>query len=106
MAQRGSGGTYYRIQSPDYLIEFDNTQNNANHVHSVVRDFKGDFGHDLLLTRDHNGTGFWARGLGELGTYLTDLAETLGESADLTDGALCSDPTGGDRVFTAGVLYA
>jgi hypothetical protein len=46
--QRASGGSYYRLQTPDYLIEYDNTQNNANHVHSVFRDFKGDFGHDLL----------------------------------------------------------
>jgi hypothetical protein len=36
--------TYYRIQGPTFLIEFDNSQNNANHVHSVFRDFKGDFG--------------------------------------------------------------
>lgn len=40
--------TYYRIQTPDYLIEFDNSQGNGNHVHTVVRDFKGDFAHDLL----------------------------------------------------------
>ena len=39
---------YYRIQSPICLIEFDNTQNQANHIHTVVRSFKGDFGHDLL----------------------------------------------------------
>jgi len=39
---------YYRIQGPSFLIEFDNTQNNANHVHSVWRDFDGDFGRDLL----------------------------------------------------------
>jgi hypothetical protein len=39
---------YYRIQGPDFLIEFDNTQNNANHVHSVWRDLNGDFGEDLL----------------------------------------------------------
>lgn len=45
---RGAGATYYRIQSPDYLIEFDNTQNNWNHIHTTVRAFKGDFGHDLL----------------------------------------------------------
>lgn len=45
--QRG-GPHYYRIQSPTFLIEFDNTQNNANHVHSVWRDFDGDFGRDLL----------------------------------------------------------
>ena len=40
--------TYYRVQGPTFLIEFDNAQNNANHVHSTYRDFKGDFGHDLL----------------------------------------------------------
>jgi hypothetical protein len=45
--QRG-GPHYYRIQSPTFLIEFDNTQNNANHIHSVWRDFNGDFGLDLL----------------------------------------------------------
>ena len=39
---------YYRIQSPTFLIEYDNTQNNANHIHSVWRDFNGDFGLDLL----------------------------------------------------------
>ncbi len=43
-----SGATYYRIQGPTFLIEFDNSQNNANHVHSTFREFKGDFGHDLL----------------------------------------------------------
>ena len=51
-----SQGRYYRIQGPTFLIEFDNFQNNFNHVHTVVRDFKGDFGHDLLaehLARDH-----------------------------------------------------
>jgi len=40
--------TYYRIQGPTFLIEFDNSQGNGNHVHSTLRDFKGDFGHDLL----------------------------------------------------------
>jgi hypothetical protein len=39
---------YYRIQGPTFLIEYDNTQNNANHVHSVWRDFENDFGDDLL----------------------------------------------------------
>ncbi len=39
---------YYRIQGPTLLIEYDNTQNDANHVHSVWRDFSGDFGRDLL----------------------------------------------------------
>jgi len=41
-------GHYYRIQGPTFLIEYDNTQNNANHIHSVWRDFNGDFGVDLL----------------------------------------------------------
>ena len=39
---------YYRIQTPVFLIEYDDTQNNANHIHSVWRDFAGDFGEDLL----------------------------------------------------------
>jgi hypothetical protein len=42
---------YYRVQGPTFLIEFDNTQNDGNHVHSIWRDFTGDFGRDLL--RDH-----------------------------------------------------
>ncbi|HEX2139046.1 MAG TPA: DUF3500 domain-containing protein [Woeseiaceae bacterium] len=39
---------YYRIQGPTFIIEYDNTQNGANHIHSVWRDFDGDFGVDLL----------------------------------------------------------
>ena len=39
---------YYRVQGPGFLIEYDNTQNDANHVHLVWRDFAGDFGRDLL----------------------------------------------------------
>jgi hypothetical protein len=42
---------YYRVQGPTFLIEFDNTPNQANHIHSVWRDFDGDFGRDLL--REH-----------------------------------------------------
>ena len=42
---------YYRVQGPTFLIEYDNTQNDGNHIHSVWRDFNGDFGQDLL--RDH-----------------------------------------------------
>src|SRR5438270_8267217 len=45
--ERG-GPHYYRVQSPTFLIEYDNTQNDANHIHSVWRDYKGDFGMDLL----------------------------------------------------------
>jgi hypothetical protein len=52
-----AGGTekgnkhYYRIQGPTFLVEYDNTQNDGNHIHSVWRDFNGDFGRDLL--REH-----------------------------------------------------
>lgn len=42
-------GHYYRIQGPMLLIEYDNTQNGANHVHSVVRDLTNDFAEDILL---------------------------------------------------------
>jgi hypothetical protein len=42
---------YYRVQGPTFLIEYDNSQNDGNHIHSVWRDFAGDFGRDLL--REH-----------------------------------------------------
>jgi Protein of unknown function (DUF3500) len=42
---------YYRIQGPTFLVEYDNVQNDGNHIHSVWRDFNGDFGADLL--REH-----------------------------------------------------
>lgn len=48
-------GSYYRVQGPTIVIEYDNTQNNANHVHSVVRDLKNDFGGDLLLNHYKKG---------------------------------------------------
>src|SRR5205814_627354 len=41
-------GHYYRVQGPTFLMEYDNTQNNANHIHAVWRDFEHDFGEDLL----------------------------------------------------------
>lgn len=50
---------YYRIQGAAFLIEYDNTQNGGNHIHSVWRDFKGDFGRDLLAEhykQDHSGS--------------------------------------------------
>jgi len=40
-------GHYYRIQGATFLVEYDDTQNGANHVHAVWRDFDGDFGEDL-----------------------------------------------------------
>ncbi|MAN25390.1 MAG: hypothetical protein CME10_14075 [Gemmatimonadetes bacterium] len=47
---------YYRIQSQQYLAEYDNTQNDANHIHAVWRDAKNDFGEDALrkhVMKDH-----------------------------------------------------
>ncbi|HNV28737.1 MAG TPA: DUF3500 domain-containing protein, partial [Cyclobacteriaceae bacterium] len=44
-------GHYYRIQGPMLLIEYDNTQGNANHVHTMVRDLNDDFAEDIL--REH-----------------------------------------------------
>jgi hypothetical protein len=41
-------GHYYRIQGPRFLVEYDNTQNEANHIHSVWRDPDNDFGARLL----------------------------------------------------------
>lgn len=43
---------YYRIQGPKFLIEYDASQNDGNHIHTVWRDYDGDFGRDLL--RDHH----------------------------------------------------
>ena len=42
------GPHYYRLQGPRLLIEYDNTQHQANHAHSVWRDPEADFGHDIL----------------------------------------------------------
>jgi hypothetical protein len=39
---------YYRIHGPTVLVELDNRQTNANHVHTVWRDLRHDFGGDLL----------------------------------------------------------
>lgn len=44
---------YYRIQGPTFLMEGANTQNNANHMHAVWRDFGNDFGRDLLQEHYH-----------------------------------------------------
>ena len=42
------GPHYYRVQGANFAIEYDNTQNNNNHVHAVWRDYDGDFGRDIL----------------------------------------------------------
>ncbi len=56
--ERGQGH-YYRVQGPSFVVEYDNVQNGNNHIHSVWRDFQGDFGRDLLAehyrTSDHHG---------------------------------------------------
>jgi hypothetical protein len=44
-------GHYFRVHGPVTLIEHDNTQNDANHIHSVWRDLAADFGRDALA--DH-----------------------------------------------------
>lgn len=43
---------YYRIHGPGFVIEYDNIQNDANHIHTTWRDFARDFGRDLL--REHH----------------------------------------------------
>ena len=51
------GPHYYRIQSPSFVIEYDNTQNNANHIHTSWRSFTHDFGQDPLRSHyehDHD----------------------------------------------------
>ena len=54
------GPHYYRVQAPGFLIEYDNTQNQANHIHTVWRDFDGDWGADLL--KEHYATSPAAHG--------------------------------------------
>jgi hypothetical protein len=44
-------GHYYAVRSPTFVIEYDNTQNGANHIHAVWRDLDNDWGQDLLA--DH-----------------------------------------------------
>jgi Protein of unknown function (DUF3500) len=53
--QPGEPG-YYRVQGPNFLIEFDNTAPAADHVHAILREFDGDYGRDLLAehyAREH-----------------------------------------------------
>ena len=47
-------GHYYRVQGSTFLIEYDNTQNDANHIHCVWREFNGDWGADLLAEHYRN----------------------------------------------------
>lgn len=53
--ERGPGKAhYYRIHGPSILLEYDNIQNNANHIHAVWRDLRNDFGEDLLKQHHQN----------------------------------------------------
>ena len=45
---------YYRVQGATFLIEFDETQNDGNHIHSSWRDFNGDFGKNLIAEHYRN----------------------------------------------------
>ncbi len=57
---RHLAGNYYRVQSPSFLIEYANTQNQSNHSHAVWRNFEGDFGYDVLAAHfrgDSHGDG-------------------------------------------------
>lgn len=47
-AHRPGSPHYYRIHGPTVLVEYDNSQSNANHIHTVWRDLENDFGGDLL----------------------------------------------------------
>jgi hypothetical protein len=46
---------YYRLHGPTVLIEYDNSQNNANHIHSVWHDPRNGFGADLLRAHYRSG---------------------------------------------------
>lgn len=57
---------------------------NSRHTRQLTHD-SASFGHEFYLTREHHGAGFWDRGLGDLGDYLTDIAHTYGEAEQLYD---------------------
>ena len=46
--QEPGRGHYYAVRGPSFVIEYDNTQNGANHIHAVWRDLENDWGEDLL----------------------------------------------------------
>ena len=52
---RPGDGHYYRIQGADLLVEYDNTQDGANHAHTVLRRPDGDFGGDILAAHRASG---------------------------------------------------
>jgi hypothetical protein len=80
---RGEPG-YYRVQGPTFLIEFDNTAREADHVHTILREFDGDFGRDLLA--DHYERAHAPALAGRRGAKPR---AALGSAAE---GAQCGDP--------------
>lgn len=53
-------GHYYAVRGPTFVIEYDNTQNGANHIHAVWRDLTNDWGEDALAAhyrQDHAAAG-------------------------------------------------
>jgi hypothetical protein len=50
-------GHYYAVRGPGFLVEYDNTQNGANHIHAVWRDLANDWGEDLLASHYATGHG-------------------------------------------------
>lgn len=50
-SMHAGAGHYYRLHGPSLVVEYDNVQNNANHIHSVWRNLRRDWGKDLL--RNH-----------------------------------------------------
>ena len=60
LGPRAGDPLYYRVQGPSFLIEFDDTPAEANHIHVVWRELNGDFGRDVLAEHyqknDHAGS--------------------------------------------------
>ncbi len=50
-------GHYYAVEGPTFVIEYDKTQDGANHIHSVWRDVTGDWGEDVLARHYHEAHG-------------------------------------------------
>ena len=57
-SEKHGSAHYYRIHGPSFLVEYDNTQNSSNHIHTVWRDPRNDWGEDLLqhhYAKSHQG---------------------------------------------------
>jgi hypothetical protein len=57
-------GHYYAVRGSRFLVEYDNTQNGANHIHAVWRDLTNDWGEDAFS--DHYRQAHPATGQGRL----------------------------------------